>query len=237
MLLSNDFVIDAPVEQAWALLTDLERVAGCLPGAALEGRQGEDYLGAVKVKVGPISAHFRGKARFIEQDGDTHRAVISASGKDPKGQATANATITAHLEPESPTRTRVVVDTDLQISGRMAQFGRGAIADVSVRLLNQFSDNLSQQISADAAAGPLAEDKSVPLASPASATSSTPAAPAAPASSSAGGGLDGLSLFGPVVLQRLRPALPAVAVGFAVGWSMRGREERRRNWQLDRFRR
>lgn len=233
MLLNNEFVVAAPADQAWALLTDLERVAPCLPGASLEGREGDAYLGSVKIKVGPISAHFRGTAHFVEQDDAAHAATIAAAGKDPRGQAAANATIRARLQPEGPSSTRVVVDTDLDISGRMAQFGRGAIADVSVRLMNQFADNLSRQISAEPGVasahtpnGGPAPSTAAP--SPAAKPTSAPApAYAAPASDV---GLDALSLIGPVVVKRVGPGLAALLVGAVVGWALRGRRDRRLHW-------
>jgi carbon monoxide dehydrogenase subunit G len=229
VLLNNDFVVDVPADTAWTLLTDLERVATCLPGASLDGRDGEAYVGGVTVKVGPISASFRGTARFVEQDDAAHAATISAAGKDPKGQAAANATIRARLEPEGPGRTRVLVDTDLDISGRMAQFGRGAIADVSARLMRQFAENLSTQI----AAGSLAPAGPAGPAAPASpSVTSSAVAPASawPAPAPAPAGLDALSLIGPVVLKRVGPGAAALAAGVALGWALRGRRERRRHW-------
>jgi carbon monoxide dehydrogenase subunit G len=228
MLLNNEFVVDAPPAQAWDFLTDLERVAACLPGAALEGRDGDAYVGGVKIKVGPISANFHGTARFVEQDDAAHSATISAAGKDPKGQAAANATIRARLEADGASRTRVLVDTDLEISGRMAQFGRGAIADVSVRLMNQFADNLSAQISGGADV-PSSGTEPAPGPAPAAAGvvgSETRSAPAPAAEA----GLDALSLIGPVVLKRLGPPLAAVLGGAALGWYLRGRRERNRPW-------
>lgn len=243
MQLNNEFVVAAPAEQAWALLTDLERVATCLPGAALDGRDGDDYSGNVKIKVGPISAHFRGTAKFVEKDDAAHSAVISAAGKDPRGQATANATIRARLQPEGPGTTRVLVDTDLEITGRMAQFGRGAIADVSSRLMNQFAANLSTQISAGAAApSHTANGGPAPAAAASSDPGTTAPAPAAPAAAapapaaaplpapSSDAGLDALSLIGPVIAKRYGPGLAAVVVGVALGWALRGRRDRRRTW-------
>ncbi|MCW2739764.1 MAG: carbon monoxide dehydrogenase subunit [Blastococcus sp.] len=225
MLLNNDFVVEASAETAWTLLTDLERVATCLPGASLDGRDGDAYVGGVTIKVGPISANFRGTAQFAEQDDAAHSATITASGKDPKGQAAVTATIRARLEPEGPQRTRVLVDTELDISGRMAQFGRGAIADVSVRLMRQFADNLSVQITQETAEpGALGTAAAAPGAVPAGAAPRTvvPAAPASP-------GVDAFSLVGPVVLKRLGPGAAAFAFGVAVGWGWRGRRDRR--WQ------
>jgi carbon monoxide dehydrogenase subunit G len=229
MLLNNDFVVEVPAETAWSLLTDLERVASCLPGAVLDGRDGDAYIGGVTIKVGPISASFRGTARFVEQDDAAHSAVIAAAGKDPKGQAAANATIRARLEPEGPGRTRVVVDTELDISGRMAQFGRGAIADVSARLMRQFADNLGVLIAQEPTSSP-----AVPAPAPGQAPATAAPAPAPVAvvlpAASAPGGLDALSLIGPVVLKRVGPAAAVLAVGVAMGWGLRGRRDRRRHW-------
>jgi carbon monoxide dehydrogenase subunit G len=225
VLLNNDFLVDVPADTAWMLLTDLERVATCLPGASLDGRDGDAYVGGVTIKVGPISASFRGTAQFVEQDDAAHSAVIAAAGKDPKGQAAANATIRARLEPEGPARTRVLVDTELDISGRMAQFGRGAIADVSARLMRQFADNLGVLIAQDSAPSP-GTSVPVPGHGPATATPAAVVLPAAPAPA----GLDALSLIGPVVLKRVGPGAAALAVGVAVGWGLRGRRDRRRHW-------
>jgi carbon monoxide dehydrogenase subunit G len=222
MLLNNDFTVEVPAETAWTLLTDLQRVAACLPGASLDGRDGDAYVGGVAIKVGPISANFRGTAQFVDQDDAGHSATITAAGKDSRGQAAANATIRARLEPEGPHRTRVLVDTELDISGRMAQFGRGAIADVSARLMRQFADNLAAQISLETAP-PTAPGTAATAPGPTPATAVPPAAPAA-------AGLDALSLIGPVVLKRGGPAAAALLAGVAVGWGLRGRRDRRRPW-------
>jgi carbon monoxide dehydrogenase subunit G len=224
MLLNNEFVVDAPAQTAWTFLTDLERVAVCLPGASLDGREDEAYVGRVKVKVGPISANFQGTARFIERDDAAHAATIVAVGKDQKGQATANATIRARLEQEGPSRTRVLVDTELEISGRMAQFGRGAIADVSARLMNQFADNLSARITtAPATNTEVGTGPDIPVAA-------VPTAPAGVANGPAGGtGLDVVSLIGPVLLKRLGPVLLGAVLGATGGWLLRGRRVNRRD--------
>lgn len=228
MLLNNDFIVEAPAAQAWTLLTDLERVATCLPGATLDGRQDDAYVGGVKIKVGPITANFHGTARFVEQDDAGHSATIAAAGKDPKGQAAANATIRARLQPEGPTRTRVLVDTELDISGRMAQFGRGAIADVSVRLMNQFADNLGAQIAAGSAPA-TGVQSAAPSTAPVSAAS--PAAPAGGAAA-AGVGMNALALIGPVLAKRLGPGFAVAVAGLSLGWVLRGARERRRPWYL-----
>lgn len=222
MLLKNEFTIDAGLEETWALLTDLERIAPCMPGAALEGRDGEDYLGGVKIKVGPIGAHFKGTARFAEKDDAAKSAVIAAAGKDPKGQAAANARIAARLEPEGESRTRVLIDTELDISGRMAQFGRGAIADVSNRLIGQFTDNLSRELAGGGAAARPEEPTARLGAGPAQTNAGT----SATATESADAGLDAMSLLVPMVKERYGQAIAGGLVGLVLGWLLWGRKAR-----------
>jgi len=137
MELRNEFVVGVNIDKAWAILTDVEQIAPCMPGAALEDVRDGEYLGVVKVKVGPITAQYRGKASFVERDDEQYRAVLRAEGRDTRGQGNAHATITAELSPEGDS-TRVTVVTDLAITGRAAQFGRGVLADVSTKLLQQF---------------------------------------------------------------------------------------------------
>jgi carbon monoxide dehydrogenase subunit G len=148
MELINTFDVSVPVDTAWAVLTDVERIAPCLPGAQLQEIEGDEYRGIVKVKVGPITAQYKGKATFIEKDDVNHKAVLDASGRDTRGQGNASATITAQLEP-SGQGTRVTVTTDLTVTGKVAQFGRGVLADVSAKLLGQFVDNLEQTVLTD----------------------------------------------------------------------------------------
>lgn len=153
MELTNEFTVGVPISQAWALLTDVERIAPCLPGAQLQEVEGDEYRGIVKVKVGPITAQYKGAARFLEQDAP-RRAVLRAEGRETRGQGNASATITALLEDAGDT-TRVVVSTDLTVSGKVAQFGRGVLADVSAKLLTQFVACLESTLVADKAAAPL----------------------------------------------------------------------------------
>jgi carbon monoxide dehydrogenase subunit G len=133
------------VEQAWQVLTDVARIAPCLPGAELAGSDGDSYQGLVKVKVGPITAQYRGTASFAEKDESKHRVVLNASGRDTRGQGTASATVTAVMVPDGGT-TAVSIVTDLSITGRVAQFGRGVMGDVSARLLEQFVRNLEADV-------------------------------------------------------------------------------------------
>ena len=159
MELTNDFRVGVPVERAWELLTDVEGIAPCMPGAQLQEIEGDEYRGIVKVKVGPITAQYKGAARFLERDEAAHRAVLRAEGRETRGQGNANATITAQLEPDGDA-TNVTVVTDLTITGRVAQFGRGVLADVSAKLLGQFVDCLESKLLAPTPAAAASESAS-----------------------------------------------------------------------------
>jgi uncharacterized protein len=150
--LTNEFRVGVPVERAWEVLTDVERIAPCMPGAQLQEIEGDEYRGIVKVKVGPITAQYKGAARFVEQDEVGRRAVLRAEGRETRGQGNANATITAQLEPDGD-GTKISVMTDLTITGRVAQFGRGVLADVSTKLLGQFADCLQTKLLAGEESG------------------------------------------------------------------------------------
>ncbi|MEE1522492.1 MAG: SRPBCC family protein, partial [Acidimicrobiales bacterium] len=149
MELNNEFEVDAPIGQVWAVLTDVERIAPCLPGAQLQEVEGDEFRGIVKIKVGPITAQYKGAASFVERDDASYRAVLRAEGRDTRGAGNAAADITAQLE-EVEGGTRVEVATDLKVTGKVAQFGRGVMADVSRKLMSQFADNLSELIADDA---------------------------------------------------------------------------------------
>jgi carbon monoxide dehydrogenase subunit G len=156
MELTNEFTVPLPPDRAWGVLTDLERIAPCLPGARLTEVDGDDHKGEVKVKVGPITATYKGVARFLEQDAEAKRAVLQAEGRDAR-QGSASARVTATLTPEG-SGTKVLVVTDLNLAGKVAQFGRGVLADVSVKLLDQFAECLSGQLEDEFAAGDPFED-------------------------------------------------------------------------------
>jgi carbon monoxide dehydrogenase subunit G len=180
MELVNDFTVEVPIDEAWKILTDVERIAPCLPGAQLQEINGDTYSGVVKVKVGPILAQFKGDAEFVERDEAGHRAVLKAKGRDTGGKGNAEALITAQLVEKGPTSTLVTVTTDLTITGRIAQFGRGALAEVSAKLLKQFVEQLHETVLVPgAAAGEPAASVSEAAASPdaASTTNSSAAAP------------------------------------------------------------
>ena len=149
MDLNHEFTVAVPVEDAWRILTDVERIAPCLPGAQLQEIEGDTYRGIVKVKVGPIQAQFKGQANFIERDDITHRVVLKGEGRDTTGKGNASAIITAELTSLDANNTGVKVLTDLSVTGKVAQFGRGAMADISDKLLAQFVVNLNTLIAAD----------------------------------------------------------------------------------------
>jgi carbon monoxide dehydrogenase subunit G len=144
--LVNDFVVNRPIEQTWAVLTDVERIAPCMPGAQLTEIEGDIYRGVVKVKLGAIATAFKGQANFVERDDANHRAVLHGEGRDTTGKGNADAMITASLVSISDNETKVVVETDLKVTGKVAQFGRGIMGDVSKKLMAQFATNLNSML-------------------------------------------------------------------------------------------
>lgn len=150
MLLQHEFVVGAPVDVVWAALLDPERVAPCMPGATLTASDGTAFTGTVKVKLGPVSLLYKGKGEFLEKDEAAHRVVIKAGGKDARGNGTASATVTVTLTGDGPS-TRGNVDTDLSITGRPAQFGRGMITEVGGKILTVFAECLAGKLGTPAA--------------------------------------------------------------------------------------
>ena len=147
MKLENEFTVNVPVEDAWNVLLDLERVTPCLPGAALTEQSDDDeYKGEMKVRLGPVTQEYNGTVRIEEADESEHQVVLKADGKDARGQGAATATITSTLHDEGDGSTRVRVETDMQITGRAAQFGRGVQQDVAERLLSRFAECLENEI-------------------------------------------------------------------------------------------
>ena len=212
MDLHHEFTVPVPAADAWKILTDLERLAPCLPGAQLTEIEGDIYRGQVKIKVGPILAQFKGQASFVSRDDTNFLASLKAEGRDTGGKGNASATITARLEPVSASSAKCTVDTQLNISGKVAQFGRGALADVSDKLLLQFVDNLNTLI----ASQPV---ESAPAAAPsaASAAPTTPAAPSATPSvrkieqTQEVAPLNLLDTAGSTIAKRLVPVLVVIA--------------------------
>ena len=234
MELTNDFRVALPIERAWDVFTDVERIAPCLPGAQLQEIEGDEFRGIVKVKVGPITAQYKGKAKFLSLDQENHVAVLRAEGRETRGQGNANATITASLTPDGE-GTAVAIVTDLAITGRVAQFGRGVLADVSAKLLDQFVVELEKTVLMDdpgAAPGTSqpVEALDVELEDPIEATQPDAVEPAVPQTADAAPGADAtpaaavrtidspepkpvdlLDTAGTPVVKRVGPVLVAIA--------------------------
>ncbi len=221
MKIANQFAVSAPIEQAWDVLCDLEQVIPLMPGAQLTGHEGEDYLGKVKVKVGPVTSEFSGKVRFVEQDRDQHRAVIDAKGKESRGTGNAAATVTAQLH-EAGERTSVTVDTDLKIVGKLAQFGSSMLQQVSEKLLGQFVESLEAELAAKNAASVASLEISAngetgaaaitPVAEPRQAAAAAEPAP-----------IDLLELAGGGQLKKYGSVLLAVRAVLVLVWVLRRR--------------
>ena len=210
MDLNHQFTVNVPIAEAWLILTDLERIAPCLPGAQLTEVEGDTYRGQVKIKVGPILAQFKGQASFVSRDDVAHKASLKGEGRDTTGKGNASAVITAELTSVSPTSTTCTVHTDLTISGKVAQFGRGALADVSDKLLAQFSENLNQLITS----APSTSTPTTAVVAAAPAETAAPAPSEQPAiriiNSPEVAPLDLLGTAGAPILKRAIPALIAV---------------------------
>ena len=219
MQLENSFTVPAAPDQAWAVLLDVERVAPCMPGATLTGHDGDTFEGTVKVKVGPIAVSYRGTAAFVDRDDANHTVKIDAKGRETRGSGTANAKINCKLTPDGD-GTRVEVVTDLAITGKPAQFGRGVIGEVAGKVITQFADALAEEISsgtpsaapAPAVAEPAAESAAEPVAfePPAAAPPAPPAAP--PRERRSAEAIDLLEVAGAPVAKRLAPLAALVAL-------------------------
>lgn len=210
MKIDNEFSVGVPVERAWQALTDLEALAPCMPGAELTGVDGDIHRGKVRVKVGPMVSQFAGTARFVERDESAHHAVISAAGKDMRGGGNASATVDARLRGEG-TGTVVTVSTDLNISGRLAQFGSGMIKEISEKLFAQFVANVETQLLATQEEQPEAEPVRETEPAPETVAASAPRpAPTVP--------LDLMKVAGASVYKRLLPAVGAAVVIAVVIW-------------------
>jgi carbon monoxide dehydrogenase subunit G len=180
MQLEHSFTVPVGVDDAWTVLLDIEQIAPCMPGAAIDSVDGDNFTGTVKVKLGPIGLTYKGKASFVEKDVEAHRAVIDARGRDSRGNGTANAKVTATLAAEGSSTTVHVV-TDLDITGKPAQFGRGVMVDVGNKLIGQFADCLAGKLSAggDEAVAVASSATESPVTETAATESPTTQAPAA----------------------------------------------------------
>ena len=238
MRFENEIEVAQPAKELFAFLTDVERVAPCLPGASIDGRDGDDYTGSMKVKVGPITGTYKGKMRFLEQDEDALRAVMSARAAEVNGQGDAEAKITTQIEQAGDESSRIRMETDLQMRGRVAQFGRGAMEKISQRMFDEFARNLEREMSGgggaeappDDAGGEEAAAKA-PAEQPAE--REQPRAQAARSEPAAGSGeeaqaLDAMSLFVTPVLKKALPVLGPALIGLGYGYLLGRLRELRR---------
>ena len=217
MKIENEFRVPTTVEQAWVLLTDIPAIAPCLPGAELTGHDGDTFEGKIKIKVGPVSAEYKGTATITELDETNHRVLLSASGRDSRGAGNASAEISAVLTPEGD-GTKISIDTDLKVAGKVAQFGRGVMADVSKKLIGQFAECIRTKLNSPA--GEEAESK------PGVASDDVVGAPAQSSSSGDGSAdgsaetetdtLDLLEVAGGAMAKRLLPVVVAIIVVIVV---------------------
>ena len=225
MELTNDFVIDRPVDETWTILNDIEFIAPCMPGAQLTEIDGDEYRGRVKIKVGPITAQYKGKASFIEQDEVNKKAQLKAEGRDPR-QGNANAMVSATMESVDDASTKVTIHTDLKLSGKLASFGRGMIEEVSMNILGQFVDNLRQKLETDGApsAQPVAAEEAAATPAAETATDEAATAPTTPPSTvrkidaPEAEPVDLLAVTGDPIMKRLAPVVGAVVVLLVLRW-------------------
>jgi carbon monoxide dehydrogenase subunit G len=216
MELKNSFTVPADIETAWKTLLDVEAIAPCMPGATLESVDGDEFSGNVKVKLGPVSMTYGGQARFLSKDESTHTAVIEGTGKETRGSGTARANVTTAMVAEGPQLTRVDVTTDLTITGKAAQFGRGVMQDVAGRLVGQFATNLEGVIASRTGGAPAA----APQEETSGAVASEPRVVSPPQQAEA---LDlGSVAIGPV-LKRAIPAVIVVVAVVAIIWVIASR--------------
>jgi uncharacterized protein len=200
MKLEHKFTVPAPIDTVWQALLDPERVAPCFPGATITSASGDEFAGTVKVRLGPISLQYRGSGRFTETDETAHRTMIKATGTASGGQGTAAATVTASLA-ENGEGTAVTVATDLTITGKPAQFGRGLIADVGGKIIGQFADCLSRSLGPEQEPAPVAPSPpSIP----------SPPVPVRPAPPPVTEEIDLLDAAGGAVAKRAIPAIAAL---------------------------
>ena len=222
MELTHNFTVPASVDDAWATFMDLERVGSCFPGAVVTSVDESGFAGTVKVKLGPIALQYAGTGQFTERDDTAHRAVIEAKGKDKRGNGTAGATVTLVLVP-SGDGTRIDVTTDLSITGKPAQFGRGVMQDVSDKLLQQFVACIEGQFAPPVEPAPVdATPASAPAsAAPAPAPAAAPVATRPPRPAVVPDADDSIDLGAtvlPVLVKNYAPYAVAALAGLVLGW-------------------
>jgi hypothetical protein len=239
--LVNEFTVNRPIEEAWPVICDVERIAPCMPGAQLEEIEGDVYRGVVKIKLGAVSTQFKGQAQFVERDDSKHLAKLRAEGRDTGGRGNAAADITAEAESLSPTSTKCTVTTDLHITGKVAQFGRGIMGDVSKKLMEQFAANLNTMLDNTALGNTAGDNKppdkagsDVPTEPDEAQTGAPAPAAGAAGSASAGNGaagttaqptkrvisgpatepIDVAGMAGPALLKRIGPVVLGLLIVF-----------------------
>jgi carbon monoxide dehydrogenase subunit G len=213
--LLNEFTVNRPIEEAWTVLTDVERIAPCMPGAQLQEIEGDVYRGLVKVKLGAITTSFKGQASFTERDDTGHRAVLKAEGRDTGGKGNADALITATLQSVSPEVTKCVVSTDLRVTGKVAQFGRGIMADVSKKLMGQFASNLNTMLDEQGTEQGNGEATTAPATEAPAAEAPAAATTAEPTSAAPEG--NGAAAAAPTVRKIEGPAAEPIELSSAAG--------------------
>ena len=233
MQIEDQFRVPVPVDEAWRLLLDIERITPCLPGAELQEVEGDEYRGVVKVKVGPITAQYKGSAHLEQVDDAAHAAMIQATGRDTRGQGNASAAIRVSMRADGDA-TVVSIDTDLAVTGKVAQFGRGVLADVSSKLLAQFVENLERDVlSWDA---PLDDETAAAEPAPVEPAASEAAADERRAGNGAAAGgvrriesadAEPVDLFGAAGAPVARRLLPALGAGLLLWVLFRRRSKRR----------
>jgi carbon monoxide dehydrogenase subunit G len=229
MKIQNEIEISAPPDELFELLSDPERVAPCMPGASLAGKDDDSYEGTVKLKVGPITASYQGTLHFVELDRENRRAVMRASGQETSGQGNAEATITASVS-GSDSQSVLSMETDMEVRGKAAQFGRGALGNVSQKILQQFARNLESQVLSSKEGEEPSEETARAGEEKAEGTAPSRDAGAAQQTArpvAAPGGEDSLDVFSVVGGPMLRQAAPAVAglvLGLLIGNSIASRK-------------
>jgi carbon monoxide dehydrogenase subunit G len=179
MQLENKFTIDVPIDKAWEAFNTPDMVAPCFPGATLQGYEDDSFTGTVKVKLGPISLTYKGKGTYVQRDDEAHRVVIEASGRDARGNGTAEATVTGSMVADGPGRTAVTMVTDMKITGRPAQFGRGVISDVAEKIIGQFASCVSSKLAPEQTSAPSSSEGAAGAGAGGSSNGSGAAAPSA----------------------------------------------------------
>ena len=231
--LVNEFTVNRPIEEAWPVICDVERIAPCMPGAQLEEIEGDVYRGVVKIKLGAVSTQFKGQAHFVERDDTKHLAKLRAEGRDTGGRGNAAADITAEAESLSPTSTKCTVTTDLHITGKVAQFGRGIMGDVSKKLMEQFAANLNTMLDNTALEKTGLDTAGEPDGTPAEAAAAPPTTGVTSAGSAGNGSesaaaqptkrvisgpatepIDVAGMAGPALLKRIGPVVLGLLIVF-----------------------